>query len=67
MVVTQNMLRTHEGKKVFSEKKNPICDYSLSNQMPYTDQITKIVPCVRTFFELPSNISSVLQTEEKPG
>ena len=51
----------------FREEKNMICDGSRSKQMPYTDQITKIVPCVRTFFELPSNISSVLQTEEKPG
>ena len=33
-MVTQNMLRTHEGKYVFSNEKYPICHYSRSNQMP---------------------------------
>ena len=27
-MVTQNMLCAHEGKQVFSEKKNPICNCS---------------------------------------
>ena len=38
------------------DKKN-ICDCSRSKQMPWTDQITKIFPDVRTFSELPSNMS----------
>ena len=33
-MVTQNMLRTHEGKLEFSEKKYPICGHSRSSQMP---------------------------------
>ena len=33
-MVTQNMMRTHEGKMVCSDKKYLICDYSGSNQMP---------------------------------
>ena len=33
-MVTQNISRTHEGKQVVSEKKNPICYCSRSNQMP---------------------------------
>ena len=37
LMVSQTMLRTHEGKKVFFEKKmNLICDISRSNQMPLT-------------------------------
>ena len=36
-VVTQSMLRTHEGKEDFTEKKHPICDCSRTNQMPSTD------------------------------
>ena len=35
-MVDQNILRTHERKYDFSEEKNPICNYSLSNQMPST-------------------------------
>ena len=38
-MVTQNMLLTHEGKYVFSEK--PICDWY---------QISEIAPYVRTYF-----------------
>ena len=34
ILVTQNMMRTHEGKSSFRRKKNPICDYYRSNQMP---------------------------------
>ena len=46
---TQIMLRTHEGNFVF-RKKNPIFDFSRSNQMPYTDQITLIALYVRSHF-----------------
>ena len=49
-IVDGKMLRTHEGKKVFSERKYPICDCSRSYQMPYTDQITEIAPDVRIYF-----------------
>ena len=38
------MLRTHGGKKLF-EEQNPNCDYSRSNQMPSTGEITEIAPC----------------------
>ena len=31
------MLRTNEGKYIFSEKNIPICDCTRSNQMPLTD------------------------------
>ena len=31
-------------------EKNPICDCSLSNQMPLKDRITDIVPYLRTLF-----------------
>ena len=30
--------------------KNPICDCSRSNVMPYTDKITEIAPYARTYF-----------------
>ena len=33
-MVTQNMLRTQEGKYVFLDKNNPICDCSQSNKKP---------------------------------
>ena len=29
--------------------KNPICDYSRSDKIPETDQITEIAPYVRTY------------------
>ena len=49
-IVTQNMLRTYKGKKVFSKrKKNPIWD-SILSQMPYRDQITEIAPYVHTSY-----------------
>ena len=55
-MLTQNMLRTHEGKYAFSEKKSD-CDCSRSKQMPYTDQITGDASYASTYFlELPSNI-----------
>ena len=41
------MLRTPEGKQVFSGKKRY---FSRSNQMHQTDQITEIDPYVRTYF-----------------
>ena len=44
-----NMLRTYEGKKVFSkEENNQILDCRRSEQLPYTDQIIEITPHVRT-------------------
>ena len=48
-MVTQNMLRTYEGKEVFSEEKK-ISDCSRSKQMPLTGQISDIAPHVRTKF-----------------
>ena len=51
-MVTQSMYRPHEEKKVFSEKKNPICDINRSNQMPEKDQITEIAPNMLTYLEL---------------
>ena len=39
-MVAQNMLRTHEEKSLFREKKNTICDCSRTDEMPLTDQIT---------------------------
>ena len=46
-LVTQNMMRMHEVKYVFSEKKR-FCDFSRSNQI--TDQITDIGPYEFTYF-----------------
>ena len=34
----------------YRRKKNPICDYSRSSQMPKTDETTEIAPYVRTYF-----------------
>ena len=48
-MVTQNMLLSHEAKKVFSDKKYPICDCYRTNQKPYSGQITEIAPYVRTY------------------
>ena len=48
-MVTQNMLRTQGGEKVFLEEKNPICDCS---QMPDADQITEIASDVCTYFQV---------------
>ena len=45
----QNKFRMHEIKKVFSEKKYPICDSSRSNQMSEIYETTDIAPYVRTF------------------
>ena len=36
-MVTMNVLRTHEGKAVFSDKKDSICDHSPSIQMTKTE------------------------------
>ena len=47
-MVTQNMLRTPEGKLDFSERMKSDCDYSQPNQMPLTDQRTEIAPFVHT-------------------
>ena len=49
-MVSHNMLRTHEGNQVFSDKKYPICDCSRTNPKPYTGKITEIAPYVRTYF-----------------
>ena len=46
-MITQNILRTHEGRK-----KKKKCDYSRSYQMPWTDQIAEIFPYVCTYFHL---------------
>ena len=48
-MVTQDMLRTHEGKQVFSNKQYPNCDCSRTNQKPSTGQITEIAPYVRNY------------------
>ena len=45
---------------LFEEKINPICDHSLSNQMPWTDQITEFAFTCGPISELPSNISTML-------
>ena len=47
---THNMVRTHEGRWIFSEKKSDILIYYSLDQMPSTDLITKIAPCVRIQF-----------------
>ena len=36
-----------------------ICACYRTNQKPYTGQLTKIAPYVRTIFELPSNINTM--------
>ena len=56
-MVTQNMLRTCEGKQVFFENNFQICYYSQSKHMPYTNLISDITPkrCASTT-KLLSNI-----------
>ena len=49
LMAIKNMLRTHEGKSVLSEKKNQICDFRC-NQMPFTGQIKEIAPYVSAYF-----------------
>ena len=57
-MVTNNMFRTYEGKKIILEAKYPTT-LDLT-QMPYTDQITEIAPLLCALIpELPSNISSM--------
>ena len=34
----------------FRRKNNPICDWSRPNKMPYTEQIIKFAPYMRTYF-----------------
>ena len=54
-MVTQNMLRTHEGKWFFSDTNYLICDCSRSNQ------IAQIAPYVRTNFDkLQVHISTMI-------
>ena len=57
-MVTQNMLRAREGNRSY-QRKDPIGDFSRSNKMPETDQVTDIVPYVRTDFQLPSNLGTM--------
>ena len=61
-MVTRNMLRTHEGKGLFGEKKYPICDYSRSYPMPETDEEKKTEIDLRcaSIYELPSYIRIML-------
>ena len=51
-MVTKNTLRTYERKKrSFRDEKTPIRDCIRTYQMPFTDQIADIAPCVRyTYF-----------------
>ena len=53
-MVTQYMLRTHEGKWVFSEKKIRFVIFD------YLIQIREIVPICAPTFELPSYTSTML-------
>ena len=65
-MVTQNMIRMHEEKYVFSEGKKTICDYSRSNQMP-DKQIEKqrwLLTC-SPISKLPANISTMLRTKKR--
>ena len=39
-----------QENRVFGERKNPIFDFSGSNQMLLKDQIMEIAPHVRTYF-----------------
>ena len=43
-MVTQTYCAGMKYKKIFSEKKYLILDFSRSHQMPLTDQITKKLP-----------------------
>ena len=42
--------------RISEEQKNPICDCPRCEQLPATDQITRIVPFV-PIYELPSHVS----------
>ena len=60
-LVTQNMLRTHEGKWVISvERKNRIYDCSQTTETSSTDQTTEIALTCALISDLPSNISTML-------
>ena len=48
----------HAWRKIGNFSSHPICDCSLSNHMPWTDQITRIASYVRIYFWLPSNINT---------
>ena len=64
-MVTQNMMRTHEEKLVFSkERKYPICDCSRSSQMPKANQITDILTCA-PYYEIPPFISTMAKTRTR--
>ena len=58
-MATQNMMRTCEGKQVFSDYfLLQVCDFSRSKQMPESDQITNSPHMFRPISELPSYISN---------
>ena len=48
----------------FRRKKNLICECSRSYPMHLTGQITEIAPYVRTYFWLPSGMSTMPITED---
>ena len=50
---------THNTHKANLDEKYPTCDCSRTNQKPYTGQITEIAPYVRTYYELPYNLSTM--------
>ena len=58
-MVTQNMLRVHSGKEVFSEKKYLKCDWSRSNRMPLIGKNNGLPLTYAPISELPSYISTL--------
>ena len=48
---TENFAHAQKKLGLFREKKS-ICDYSRSNQMPKTDQLTEIAPYVPIYFHV---------------
>ena len=60
-MVTQNMLRMHEGNEVFSEKKI-ILFLTAPDLITEIDQITEIAPSCAPIFDLPSRIRSMFPT-----
>ena len=70
-MVTLDMLRTHEGKWVFSEKKYPSCNCPQSNQMPSIDQLAEIDPDVqgedpKFFYSDPAQLEKLLDPDPAP-
>ena len=61
-MVAQNMVRTHEGKEVFSDKK----DCSRSNQTPLTYRKKhRLLHTCAPISVLPSNISTMTIRKKK--